>query len=80
VKKSLTLEKRVKFNTDPNGVEYPYTLTANGDYGDNFSLCKFSTSEAYVIIYNATEAGSKGAYFDWTSCTAVYIHMLPVSQ
>jgi hypothetical protein len=72
---------RVKFNSDPFGVEYPYSLTVNGGDSEHFSLCKSSTSEAFVIIYNAVEAGSEDAGYEWTSCTAVDIYTLPaVSQ
>ena len=70
----------MKFNTDLNGVEYPYALTVNGGDSDSFSLCQSNTSDTFVVIYNAVEASSKDAGYEWTSCTAVYIHTLPVTR
>jgi hypothetical protein len=64
---------------EPNDpIEFPYELMTGSGLDDNFWLCKISTSQAYVIIYNAVEAGSEDAGFDWTSCTAAYIYMVPV--
>jgi len=68
------------FNTSPHGVEYPYTLAVNGGDSDNFSLCKRSTSDEFVVIYNAVEASSENAGYEWTTCTAVDVHVLPVNQ
>lgn len=68
------------FNTSPHGAEYPYTLAVNGGDSDHFSLCKSSTSDEFVVIYNAVEASSKAAGYEWTTCTAVAVHVLPVIQ
>jgi hypothetical protein len=68
------------FNTSPHGVEYPYTLAVNDGDSDHFSLCKSSTRNEFVVIYNAAEASSKDAGYDWTTCTAVDVHVLPVIQ
>ncbi|KAI0306115.1 hypothetical protein B0F90DRAFT_1696130 [Multifurca ochricompacta] len=65
------------FNTSPYGVEFPNTLAVNGGDSDHFSLCKSSTSDEFVVIYNAVEASSGDAGFEWTTCTAVDIPVLP---
>ena len=80
--KVLNFEKRVKFNTDPHGVEYPYALTLNGGDSESFSLCQSTTSDAFYIYYNAEDLGEKleNAGYIWSSCTAVYIYTLPVTQ
>ena len=73
--KVLNFEKRVKFNTDPHGVEYPHALTVNGGDIEGFSACKSSTSDAFAVIYNAVEASSEDAGYEWTNCTAVYVYV-----
>ncbi|KAH9059076.1 hypothetical protein EDB87DRAFT_1685025 [Lactarius vividus] len=49
------------FNTSPHGTEFPFTLAVNGGDSDNFSLCKSSTSDEYVVIYNVVQASSEDA-------------------
>ena len=82
MRKSFNFEKRVKFNTDPYGVEYPYALTVNGGDGDNFSLCQSTTNDAFYVYYKTENLGfeSENAGYIWSSCTAVYIYTIPVTQ
>ena len=57
-----------------------YTLAgknASGDY-DHFSLCKSVKSNEFFVIYNAAEANSKDVGYNWTTCTTVDVHVLPV--
>jgi len=68
------------FNTSPHGAEFPFTLAVNDGDSDHFSLCKRSTSNEFVVIYNATKASSKDAGYKWTTCTAVDVHVLHVDQ
>ncbi|KAN0138196.1 hypothetical protein V8E53_004085 [Lactarius tabidus] len=69
------------FNTSPHGVPYPYALAVNGGDSDSFSLCQSSTSDEVLVIYNAAEAGSTDAGFDWTTCTPVFVNIIfPVDQ
>ncbi|KAI9453021.1 hypothetical protein BJY52DRAFT_1290936 [Lactarius psammicola] len=68
------------FSTSPHGIEFPYTLAVNGGDSDHFSLCKSNNSDEFVVIYNAVEASSKDAGYEWTTCTAVGVHVLPVTE
>ncbi|KAI9444487.1 hypothetical protein H4582DRAFT_1806987, partial [Lactarius indigo] len=68
------------FNTSPHGAEFPFTLAVNGGDSDHFSLCKSSTSDEFVVVYNAVEASSEDAGYEWATCTAVQVHVLPVNQ
>ncbi|KAH9166036.1 hypothetical protein EDB89DRAFT_259404 [Lactarius sanguifluus] len=68
------------FNTSPHGVEFPFTLAVNGGDSDNFSLCKSSTSDEFVVIYNVVQASSEDAGYEWTTCTAVHVRLLAVTQ
>ena len=74
-KSDLKLEK---FNTSPHGAQYPYTLAVNGGDSNNFSLCKSSTSDEFVVIYNAVKASSKVTGYKWATCTPVDVHVLPI--
>jgi hypothetical protein len=47
----------------------------NGGDSNKFSLCN-STSGEVVVIYNAEEANSTEAGYEWSTCNAVDIYML----
>ena len=82
--KVLNFEKRTKVDTDPEGgEEYPNSLTVVDDSrqeGTGFSLCKSSTSDAYVVIHKPVCQCSEEAGYEWGSCTPVFVYMLPVNQ
>ncbi|KAI0272310.1 hypothetical protein BC834DRAFT_840649 [Gloeopeniophorella convolvens] len=67
------------FNTSPHGTEFPYTLAANGE-SEEFSLCQSSTSDEFVIIFNAVQASSPSAGYIWSSCQSVTVYMIFADQ
>ncbi|KAF8271569.1 hypothetical protein EI94DRAFT_1720038 [Lactarius quietus] len=54
-------------------------LTMNGD-GNKFALCDDSYSSAILVVYNPVEANSTDAGFDWETCVAVNITIIPVTH
>lgn len=76
MKEVLFFEARQNTSGDD---KYPFTLAVNGD-SENFYLCQSRTSSEVLVVYNPLDAGSPGVGFDTTSCTDVYIHIIPKSK
>ena len=56
---------------------YPFTLGVNGGDEDHFSLCQSSASDEVLVVYNVSGADSQ--VFDTTSCTSVFVNIIPES-
>lgn len=58
---------------------YPFTLGVNGGDGDHFSLCQSRTSDDTLVVYNVSEGGPESPDFDPTTCTSVFLNIIPES-
>lgn len=68
------------FNTSPHGVEFPFTLAVNSGDGDHLSLCQSTTSDEFIVIYNAVGPYSTNSGYKPETCVDIYIHVLPVGH
>ncbi|KAF8267667.1 hypothetical protein EI94DRAFT_1729875, partial [Lactarius quietus] len=65
-----------EFNTTfPGGATGVLALTGDSD---DFSLCDDSASDAILLIFKPQEAGSVDSVFDFETCVAVDITIVPV--
>ncbi|KAF8261719.1 hypothetical protein EI94DRAFT_1809856 [Lactarius quietus] len=66
------------FNTT-YGIGYSDILAVNGGDSENFSLCKGIGNED-LVIYNPVNEAEDETGFNFTTCNAVVIHILPIDQ
>ena len=67
--------------TDTYGPDtYPFTLGVNGGDVDNFSLCQSRSSDENLVVYNVSGADSELQDFDPTTCTSVFVNIVPISE
>ena len=59
---------------------HPFTLGVNGGDEDHSSLCQSRTSDEVLVAYNVSEADSESQDLDTTTCTSVFVHIIPESE
>ncbi|KAI0258939.1 hypothetical protein BC834DRAFT_974705 [Gloeopeniophorella convolvens] len=65
------------FNTGAGGAPIPLELAVNNGDADNFFLCSRHASEQWIVVYNVGQASSVDAGYDFNTCQAVTLQILP---